>query len=65
MAVFDPNNFAQNVLTAARQLQQANNQIIALQNQAQSLINQARNPASLPYSSLQQIQQSIREPNSS
>ena len=28
--VFDPNNYAQNVLTAARELQQINNQITAL-----------------------------------
>ena len=60
VVVFDPNNYAQNVLTAARELQQINNQITSLQNQAQSLINQARNLASLPYSSLQQIQQSIQ-----
>jgi P-type conjugative transfer protein TrbJ len=39
--VFDPNNYAQNVLTAARELQQINNQITALQNQAQMLINTA------------------------
>ena len=58
--VFDPNNYAQNVLTAARELQQINNQITALQNQAQMLINQARNLASLPYSSLQQLQSSIQ-----
>jgi P-type conjugative transfer protein TrbJ len=58
--VFDPNNYSQNVLTAARELQQINNQITSLQNQAQSLVNQARNLASLPYSSLQQIQQSIQ-----
>lgn len=58
--VFDPNNYAQNILTAARALQQVNNQIISLQNQAQSLINQGRNLASLPYSSLQQVQQSIQ-----
>ena len=58
--VFDPNNYSQNVLTAARELQQINNQITSLQNQAQSLINQARNLANLPYSSLQQIQQSIQ-----
>src|SRR5229473_6325721 len=44
--VFDPNNYAQNVLTAARELQQINHQITALQNQAQMLINQARNLAS-------------------
>jgi P-type conjugative transfer protein TrbJ len=58
--VFDPNNYAQNVLTAARELQQINNQIVSLQNQAQMLINQAKNLASLPYSSLQQLEQSIQ-----
>lgn len=58
--VFDPNNYAQNVLTAARELQQINNQIVSLQNQAQMLINQAKNLASLPYSSLAQLQQSIQ-----
>ncbi len=58
--VFDPNNYAQNVLTAARELQQINNQITSLQNQAQMLINQARNLASLPYSALQQLQSSIQ-----
>lgn len=58
--VFDPNNYAQNVLTAARELQQINNQITSLQNEAQMLINQAKNLASLPYSSLQQLEQSIQ-----
>ena len=48
------------MLTAARALQQINNQITSLQNQAQMLINQASNLASLPYSSLQQLQQSIQ-----
>jgi type IV secretion system protein TrbJ len=60
MTVFDPSNYSQNVLTAARALQQVNNQIASLQNEAQMLINQARNLASLPYSSLQQLQQSTR-----
>ncbi|GLR90341.1 P-type conjugative transfer protein TrbJ [Bradyrhizobium iriomotense] len=58
--VFDPNNYAQNVLTAARELQQINNQITSLQNQALMLVNQAKNLASLPYSSLQQLEQSIQ-----
>lgn len=58
--VFDPSNYTQNVLTAARSLQQITNQITSLQNQAQMLINQARNLASLPFSSLQQIQQSVQ-----
>lgn len=59
--VFDPNNYAQNLLTAARALQQINNQITSLQNEAQMLVNQARNLANLPYSSLQQLQQSIQQ----
>ena len=57
--VFDPSNFSQNVLTAARTLQQINNQITSLQNEAQGLINQARNLANLPYSSLQALEQNI------
>lgn len=59
LTVFDPSNFSQNVLTAARTLQQVNNGIQSLQNQAISLSNQARNLASLPYSSLAELQQSI------
>ena len=58
--VFDPSNYAENVLTAARTLEQINNQIQSLQNEATMLINQARNLASLPHSSLQQIQQSVQ-----
>ena len=57
--VYDPSNYAQNLLTAARTLEQINNQITSLQNEAQMLINQARNLASLPYSSLQQLQQNL------
>ena len=37
MTVFDPSNYAQNLLTAARSLQQINNQIKSLQNQAKNL----------------------------
>jgi P-type conjugative transfer protein TrbJ len=59
--VFDPSNYAQNVLTAAHTLQQINNQITSLQNQTRSLLNQARNLTSLPYSSLQAVQQSIAQ----
>ena len=58
--VYDPSNYAQNVLQAARALQQINNQITSLQNQAQMLINQARDLASLPFSALQQIQQNVQ-----
>ena len=59
IAVYDPSNYAQNVLQAARALQQINNQITSLQNQAQMLIGQARNLASLPYSSLSTLQSQV------
>ena len=59
--VFDPTNFSQNVLTAARELQQVNNEIQSLENQATMLINQARNLASQPYSALAQLEQSISQ----
>jgi len=58
--VFDPSNYAQNVLTAARTLEQITHQITSLQNEAQMLINQARNLASLPFSAVQEIQQSMQ-----
>ncbi len=58
--VSDPTNYAQNVLQAARALDQINNQIQSLTNEAQSLVNQARNLASLPYSSLQSLQRSVQ-----
>jgi type IV secretion system protein TrbJ len=61
MTVFDPSNYSQNMLTAARTLQQVNNGIQSLQNQATSLLNQARNLTSLPYTSLAQLQQSISQ----
>ena len=54
--VFDPSNYAQNVLTAARALQQINNQITSLANQTQMLVNQARNLTNLPTSMLSQIE---------
>src|SRR5260370_1961543 len=57
--VYDPSNYAQNVLQAARALQQINSQIASLQNQTRMLLNQAKNLASLPYSSLHAIEQSL------
>lgn len=59
--VYDPTNYAQNVLTAARSLQQINNQIQQIQNQATSLINEARNLASLPLSTVDALQQQVRQ----
>ena len=57
--VFDPSNYAQNVLQAARALEQINNQVTGLQHQTEMLLNQAKNLTSLPYSSLQAIEQSV------
>lgn len=59
--VFDPSNYAQNVLTAARALEQINNQITSLANQAQMLINQAKHLANLPTSVLSQIENNFSE----
>jgi P-type conjugative transfer protein TrbJ len=54
-AVFDAANFSQNILTAARELQQVDNQIIQLQNEATMLENESRNLKSLNFNSLSQI----------
>jgi len=59
--VYDPTNYAQNVLQAARALEQINNQIKSLTNQATSLINQARNLANLPLSTLGELQGQVRQ----
>ncbi|MGN6517461.1 MAG: P-type conjugative transfer protein TrbJ [Rhizomicrobium sp.] len=52
MAVFDGSNYAQNVLQAARALQQINNQIQQLQNEATMLQNMGKNLSSLNTSQL-------------
>src|SRR3546814_10211839 len=59
--VHDPRNYAQNILTAARTLEQINNQIRQLQNQATSLINEARNLQGLPLTVLEPLQAQIRQ----
>lgn len=59
LTVYDPTNYSQNLLSAARALSQINNQITSLQNEASMLINQGRNLTSLPTSTLSQIQQSM------
>jgi P-type conjugative transfer protein TrbJ len=57
--VHDPRNYSQNILTAARTLEQINNQIKQLQNQATSLLNEARNLQSLPVSTLGELQAQV------
>lgn len=61
LPVFDPANYAENVLQAARTLEQINHQITSLQNEAQMLINQAKNLTSLPTSLLGDIESSFSE----
>jgi len=59
--VIDASNLAQNMLTAARTLQQIDNQITQIQQSVQMLQNQARNLTSLPSSEIQQFDQSISQ----
>jgi P-type conjugative transfer protein TrbJ len=57
--VIDVSNLAQNIMTAARTLEQVNNQITQIQQFVQMLKYEARNVAALPYSILAQLQASM------
>jgi P-type conjugative transfer protein TrbJ len=59
IVVFDPSNYSQNILTAARSLQQINNQIRMLQNQAQSLINEAHNLTTIGFPEITTLQRTV------
>ncbi|MDH1270491.1 P-type conjugative transfer protein TrbJ [Rhizobium pusense] len=59
--VYDPTNYSQNLLSAARALEQIKNQVTSLQNEATMLINQAKNLTSLPTSLLSQIDGNFSE----
>ena len=61
--VIDPSNLAQNIMTAARSLEQINNQIRQLQNEAQMLTNQAKNLTGLDFSALSQLRASLSATN--
>jgi P-type conjugative transfer protein TrbJ len=61
--VIDPTNLVQNMLTAARALQQINNQIRQLQNEAQMLANDARNLTSLDFSALAELRATLAATN--
>jgi P-type conjugative transfer protein TrbJ len=63
ITVFDPTNYSQNLLTAAHTLQQINNQIQGLQNQATMLINQAKNLSRIDFPELQALTQTIQQIN--
>jgi len=59
--VYDPSNYAQNLLTAARTLQMINNQIKQLTNEAQMIVNQAENLKNLPLSVAADLQTTLAE----
>jgi P-type conjugative transfer protein TrbJ len=59
--VYDPTNYAQNVLQAARALEQVNNQIRSLQNEAQMLMQGAKNLTSLDFSALAELRANLAE----
>ncbi|WP_116091848.1 P-type conjugative transfer protein TrbJ [Sphingomonas crusticola] len=59
LTVFDAGNYAQNALTAARALQQINNQIQALQNQTTMLANMARNLKQASFPEVERLTQSL------
>ncbi|MGK6317766.1 P-type conjugative transfer protein TrbJ [Neorhizobium sp. DT-125] len=61
LIVFDPRNYGENLLSAARALEQINNQVTSLANEAQMLINQAKNLTSLPTSMLSEIEGNFSE----
>lgn len=61
IAVFDPNNYSQNLLSAARALQQINNQIRSLQNEATMLNNMAKNLSRVDFAELSELQRTLRE----
>ena len=59
--VFDATNYTQNLLQAARALEQINHQIQSLQNEATMLQNMARNLERIDFPQLQQISSSLKQ----
>ena len=61
--VFDPTNYAKNLLTAERALSQVNNQIRSLQNEATMLTNEAKNLTTFNFPELQQLTSTLQQIN--
>ncbi|CAM4005264.1 P-type conjugative transfer protein TrbJ [Bordetella tumulicola] len=59
LTVFDPTNFSQNILTAARTLEMINNQIRQLQNEAQMLTHDAMNLTGLDFNAISRLRTSL------
>jgi len=61
MPVFDATNYAQNLLQAARALDQINNQISSLQNEASMLQNMATNLKTIDFPQLQRMTSAMQK----
>jgi P-type conjugative transfer protein TrbJ len=61
LTVFDPNNYSQNILTAARTLTQINNQIQSLQNEATMILSQAKNLSRVSFPELDTLRQTMQQ----
>lgn len=61
LVVYDPTNYTQNVLTAARSLEQITHQITMLENQALSLANQAKNLTTFTFPELDALKQTLQK----
>ncbi len=59
--VFDSANYSQNLLTAARTLQQINQQIQSLQNEAQLLANQQKHLSKIDFPQMSALQQRLQQ----
>lgn len=60
MPVFDATNYAQNLLQAARALDQISNQVTSLQNEAAMLQNMAKNLSTLDFPQLEKISSAMQ-----
>lgn len=63
IVVFDPSNYAENVLQAARSLEQINNQIKSLQNEVQMLSDMAKHLEKLDFTSLPVLESALKDIN--
>ncbi|RYY28764.1 MAG: P-type conjugative transfer protein TrbJ [Sphingomonadales bacterium] len=59
--VFDSANYSQNLLTAARTLQQINQQIQSLQNEAEGLANQQKHLSKIDFPQMSALQQRLQQ----
>lgn len=59
--VFDSANYSQNLLTAARTLQQINQQIQSLQNEAQLLANQQKHLSKIDFPQMSALEQRLQQ----